>query len=200
SSGCAARPRRPSASPSFGEPGLPLPLPRALPRRLRALSPYRSSPSALRRGHLLAGHGLARALTGARVRVRALAAHRQVPAVTHAAIAAEVDEPLDVLRNLAPEVAFDLEVRVDLAADLVDLVVCQVVGLATRIDLGAGADRERRRAADAVDVREGNLHPLVARQIDASDACHSLAPLSLSPAAACDGSSGTARARRRAGG
>src|SRR6185295_13945790 len=95
--------------------------------------------------HLLAGDGLPRPLTGARVRVRALAADRQVSPVAHAAIAAEIDEPLDVLGDLATEVALDLEVRIDLATDLVHLVVGQIVGLARRIDLCRSQDRQRGR-------------------------------------------------------
>src|SRR5262249_19688677 len=131
-----------------------------------------SSRSALRRRHLLARDGLPRTLTRARVRVRALAAHREVLAVPQAAIAPEVDEALDVLRRLAAQIALDLEVRVDLAADAIHLVVGQIVGLATRVDLGASADAERRGATDPVDVRERDLHALVARQIDAGDSCH----------------------------
>src|SRR5262245_29180925 len=45
---------------------------------------------------LLAGHRLHRALPGARVGVRALAAHRQTAAVAEAAIAADVHQHLDV--------------------------------------------------------------------------------------------------------
>src|SRR5262249_26499127 len=45
---------------------------------------------------LLAGHRLPRALPGAGVRLAALAADRQVPAVPGPAVAADVLEPLDV--------------------------------------------------------------------------------------------------------
>src|SRR5262245_40924997 len=51
---------------------------------------------------------LARALAGARVGARALSAHRQAQAVALAAPGAEVDQPLDVHRDFAPQVALDL--------------------------------------------------------------------------------------------
>src|SRR5258708_4554860 len=53
--------------------------------------------------------GLARTLPGARVGAGTLAANRQSLAMTGAAIAAEVHQPLDVHRHLAAQVAFDGE-------------------------------------------------------------------------------------------
>src|SRR5439155_10261478 len=52
---------------------------------------------------------LARALARTRVGVRALAAHRQALTMAQAAIAAEIHQPLDVDRNLAPQIALDLD-------------------------------------------------------------------------------------------
>src|SRR4030042_653386 len=52
---------------------------------------------------------LLRALARARVGARALAAHRQPAAVPHAAVAAEVHQPLDAHRHLAAQIAFDGE-------------------------------------------------------------------------------------------
>src|SRR5512144_1292467 len=46
---------------------------------------------------------LARTFSRARIRARALAAHRQAAAMTHAAVAAEIHQPLDVHRHLAAE-------------------------------------------------------------------------------------------------
>ncbi len=50
---------------------------------------------------LLAGHGLLRALAGAGVGAGALAANRQAAAMPHAAVAADVPQPGDVLRRPA---------------------------------------------------------------------------------------------------
>ena len=55
-------------------------------------------------------------LAGARIRLRPLAPHGEVAAVPQAPVRADLDEALDVERHLAPEVAFDLEVPVDVLA------------------------------------------------------------------------------------
>src|SRR6185437_5781538 len=56
---------------------------------------------------LLAGDRHRLALAGAGVGVRALATHRQAAPMAQSAIAAEIHQPLDVHRHLAPEVALD---------------------------------------------------------------------------------------------
>src|SRR5580765_3812498 len=56
-----------------------------------------------------AGDRLARSLAGAGVRASALAAHRQSLAMTCAAVAAEVHQPLDAHRHFPPQVALDGE-------------------------------------------------------------------------------------------
>src|SRR5256714_8468250 len=53
--------------------------------------------------------GLARAFARTRVGTGALAANRQSLAMTGAAIAAEVHQPLDIHRDLAAQVALDCE-------------------------------------------------------------------------------------------
>src|SRR5437016_1876190 len=82
-----------------------------------------SNSLALRRRDFLAGDRFGGTLAGARVRVRALAANRQTLAVTHAAIAAQIHQPLDVHRHFAAQVAFDDIFAVDDLADLNDLGV-----------------------------------------------------------------------------
>src|SRR5512134_3343762 len=79
----------------------------------------RTAGAAARRAarRLLAQHALARPLAGARVGVRPLAAHRQASPVAQAAVAAEVHEALDVHRDLAAQVAFDLVLRLEDVAD-----------------------------------------------------------------------------------
>src|SRR5512134_2844704 len=56
---------------------------------------------------LLRDGALARALPRARVGARPLAAHRQVPAMAQAAIAADFHQPLDVHRDFLAQVALD---------------------------------------------------------------------------------------------
>src|SRR6187549_2936508 len=88
----------------------------------------------LRLDLLLARDRLLRALAGARVGVRALPMDRERPAVADALVAPDLDLPLDVLRDLAAEVTFDLEVRIDVGADLHDLFFGQVANLRTAVD------------------------------------------------------------------
>ena len=64
---------------------------------------------------------------GPGVRVRALAAHRQSPAMPKPAIAADVHEPLDVHGDLGAERSFDLELSLDLAPKAVHLLVPEIL-------------------------------------------------------------------------
>src|SRR5688572_23169841 len=116
-------------------------------------------------GRLLAQHALARPLARARVRVRALAGHRQPAAVAQPAVTAEVHEALDVHRHLAAEIALDLVFGFEDVADATDLVLVEVVGALVRRHVGLLQDALSQRLADAVDVRERDLHPLVTRQV-----------------------------------
>jgi hypothetical protein len=82
-------------------------------------------------GHLLlASDRFCRPLARTRVGVGALAAHRETPAMTKTAIAAKVQEALDVHRHFAAQIAFDEVVAVDGFADLNDLRFRQVMDAA----------------------------------------------------------------------
>src|SRR5688572_16072618 len=122
-----------------------------------------------------AGRGAAlRSLPGARVGLRPLPVRRQAAPVAQALVRPDLHQPLDVLRALAPQVALHEQV-VDLLAQLADLVLGQVLHLAVRLHARLGQDLVRGRPADAVDVREPDLSPLVEGDVDACYACH-LAP------------------------
>src|SRR5262245_694355 len=70
---------------------------------------------------LPSGHrALARPLSCPGVRTRALATHRQIPAVPQAAVAADLHQPLDVHRDLLAEVSLDAAHLLDHPADLPD--------------------------------------------------------------------------------
>src|SRR6185437_8555194 len=73
----------------------------------------------------------------------------------------------------------DLDVRVDEVAELRDLFVGQVLDLRVRAEAELGGDLPRGRLADAVDVRQPDLEPLLIREIDSGDACHWGLPLPL---------------------
>src|SRR5207245_194146 len=67
-----------------------------------------SGPGRRHRRGGLADEAALRSLAGAGVGVGALAPDREPLAVAESAVAAEVHQPLDVHRDLAPQVAFDL--------------------------------------------------------------------------------------------
>ena len=98
--------------------------------------------------------------------------------MAHPAVRADLDQALDVERDLAPQVAFDLVAAIDQLAEPVDLLFGEVADPGVRVDVGLGEDLLRGRQADAEDVGEGDLDALLARDVDAGNACHRL-PLPL---------------------
>jgi len=76
------------------------------------------------------------------------------------------------LSHLAAEVTLDLEVAVDVLADLEDLFLREVADLGPAVDLRAAHDLEGAGGADPVDVAKRDVEPLVTREIDAGDTCH----------------------------
>src|SRR6266513_2427204 len=121
--------------------------------------------------------GLARTLARARVGAGTLAANRQSLAMTGAAIAAEVHQPLDIHRHLAAQIALDGK-SFDLLAQTLHVRLRQVFDFRFLIDLGCAADRLRARATDAKDRLERNLGMLVIRNVDSRYAGHTLLRLS----------------------
>ena len=98
----------------------------------------------------------------------------------HAAVRPDLDEALDVQRHLATEVALDLVRAVDDLAEPVDLVFREVPNARVRVDVRLLEDLLAGRQPDPVDVGEGDLDALLARDVDARNTCHRV-----SPAAAC---------------
>ena len=121
---------------------------------------------------LLAGDYFARAFAGACVGMRALAADRKSATMPNASVASKIHQALDRLLKVAAQIAFDFVIGVDHLADVNLLVGRQVVGFGRGIDFGGGENFERARPANAVDIGERNIHPLVFRQFDSSYACH----------------------------
>src|SRR5579875_1261415 len=122
---------------------------------------------------LLAGdlHAL-RSLARARVRLRVLTAHRQTAAMAQTAVGADLLQALDRLRALAAQVTLDDERAVDQVAELDDLLLGEVAHLAIGLDPDLREQLVRGRAADAVDVGEADLDPLVEGDVDPGDSRH----------------------------
>src|SRR5437867_5144315 len=88
------------------------------------------------------------------------------------AIAADFPQALDRLGPLAPQVALDLEVRVDVVAELRDLLVGEVAHLFVGREAERSANLARGRLADSVDVGQPDLEPLLVREVDAGNTSH----------------------------
>src|SRR6185295_6052759 len=170
----------------------------ALALLLAAFFGHLRFPSALLLGRLLlARHGAAaRPLAGARVGLGALSAHGQAPAMTDAAIAADLHQPLDVLADLLAQVALHPALVLDHLAEAARLVLGQVLDLGDLRHLGLGADVARPRAADPIDVGEPDPDLFVLRQVDSCDTCHWRLPI---PDAACVSDFRRSPARRPSG-
>jgi hypothetical protein len=85
------------------------------------------------------------------------------------AVRADLGEPLDRLLPVAAQVALDLELRVDVVAELRDLFVRQVLDLRVRVEAELRSDLARGRLADPVDVGQPDLEPLLVRKVDSGD-------------------------------
>src|SRR5215203_938082 len=123
-------------------------------------------------GLLLAGDGFARALAGAGVGARALAAYGQATAVTTSLVGTDLDLAPDVGRNLATKITFNLIVRFDPVAKRHQVLVAQLVYPQVATDLGGLQGLQGAGLADAIDVGEGHLQALVAWEVNPDKACH----------------------------
>src|SRR5438105_4477164 len=130
-------------------------------------------------GLLLPGDGLLGALPRPGVGPRALPPHREAPAVAKPGVAADLHLPLDVLGDLPPQVTLDLEVLVDPCPQTGDLFLGEVPHPGVGRDLRRGADLLGPRRPDAEDVGEGDLEPLLPRDVDPGDTCHAVLLLAL---------------------
>src|ERR1700722_7689993 len=145
----------------------------ASPRR--HLRPSRSSVRmdySLLPGLLPTGYRLLLALAGARVGLRPLPVHGQPAAVADALVAADLDLAPDVGLDLAAQVALDLVAGVDPVTELKQLLVGQAADPGVAADTRGVQRLQRPGAADAVDVGERDLEPLIAGQVNARKPGH----------------------------
>src|ERR1700722_18128691 len=123
-------------------------------------------------GLLLAGHCLLLALAGARVGLRALTVNRQAATMPQALVAADLDLAADIGLHFAAQVTFDLVVGLDPIPELDHVFIAQLVHPGVAADASGLQRLERAGPADAVDVGKCDLKPLIAREVDADEACH----------------------------
>jgi hypothetical protein len=91
--------------------------------------------------------------------------------VPDAAVGADLGEPLDRLLPVAAQVSLDLEIRVDVVAELRDLFVGEVLDLRVRAEVKLRGDLARGRLTDSVNVRQADLEALLVGKVDSGDAC-----------------------------
>src|SRR5688500_1063282 len=94
--------------------------------------------------------------------------------MTKAAVAAEVHQSLDADGEVAAKIAFDLVLTLEHVADLLQLVVVEIVDALGRRNAGLLADLRGRGLPHAVDVLEPDEDVLSSGKIDACDTCHVL--------------------------
>src|SRR5690606_5490781 len=124
---------------------------------------------------------LARPLARARVGARPLPVDRQVATMPRSPVTANLDEPLDVERDLLAKVTLDTALLLEHPRDVADVVFRQVLHPDVATDTGSRQHVVGALAADPVDVGQADLHPLGARKVYSCDSCHcSIPQLSLS--------------------
>src|SRR5712691_6131757 len=123
-------------------------------------------------GLLAAGDCLLLALPGTGVGLRALPVHGQPAAVADALVAADLDLAADVGLHLAAQVALYLVGCLDPVPQPDELIVAERVHAGVPADAGRLQRLERTSPADSVDIGQGDLEALVAREVDADETCH----------------------------
>jgi hypothetical protein len=129
---------------------------------------------AFRRGLLFARDGFSRPFSRPGIRVSSLPSHWQILAMTQSSIGAHVEMPLDVGRDFAPQIAFDLLGLVDDLTDLYDIVIGQAVRLEIERNSGFSKYFPRRAPPDTINIRERHFHSLITGKIHSGNSCHTL--------------------------
>src|SRR5215471_6344236 len=93
--------------------------------------------------------------------------------MTQPSVAAEVHQPLNIHRHLAPQVALDYVVAIDDFANLQHFLIGQLRYPAGFRDTNFLHDFIGLFRPDAMDILQCNNNPFVGRYIDAGDAGHS---------------------------
>src|SRR5580692_12141065 len=123
----------------------------------------RSRKGLLLPGLLLAGDGLLLALAGTRVGLRPLTVYRQPPAVPDALVGADLDLAANVGRDFAAKVALNLVVRVDVLAELGQVILRESMNPGVTAHSSGGEGLRGPGAPDAVDIGKRDLKPLLTR-------------------------------------
>ena len=94
--------------------------------------------------------------------------------MTNTAIAADFSQALDVHRQIAAQIAFDVVVASDNFAQLGLILIAEVLDADVRVDTGLLQDLSGAGAADTEDLSERDLDALVLRKINSCNTSHIL--------------------------
>jgi hypothetical protein len=119
----------------------------------------------LARHFLLSDGHAARAFSGARIGMRALASDGKTATVAQAAIAADVHQSLDVHLDLLAQIAFDHPLLVNDCADAINFVFGQFAYAALNADASFSENLVGARTPNTVDVRKTYFGSLVCRKV-----------------------------------
>ena len=111
-------------------------------------------------------------LAGTSVLLGALTTNGQALTMTNTAIAADLDEALDVHGSLAPEVALYLYVVVDVLSELAHVILGQIAYANVGVNAGSCENVRSGLAADTVNVGQADLNSLVSWKVNARNTCH----------------------------
>jgi hypothetical protein len=99
---------------------------------------------------------------------------RQTAPVPCSAIRPNINEPPDVVIDLAAEITLNHEAMIYDFADPVQVRVSELVHLRVTVHIGLLRDPARQGVSNAIDTGESNLYPLVIWNIDVCNTCHVL--------------------------
>src|SRR5215467_4326085 len=94
--------------------------------------------------------------------------------MAEAAIGTDFDQPLDVHGSVFPQITFHVALSFDRLADAVDLVLIQVLDLLHGFNFRDSKQTPGTRVPNPVNVRQRDVHVLVARKIDACNTRHNI--------------------------
>ena len=94
--------------------------------------------------------------------------------MAQAAVRADLGETLDIQRHLAAQIAFHGVLLLDEIAQHIHFGFGQIFDPRVGIDTSLSQNLLAGRQADAVNIRQTDFHPLVARQVNACYTCHIL--------------------------
>ena len=90
----------------------------------------------------------------------------------HAAVAANLDQPLDVHRGFTAKIAFHLDIVVNVVSEFRDVAFSQVAHANVGVDTGSGQYLQSGLVADPIDIGQTVFDPFVSGKVNARNTCH----------------------------